>query len=735
MPFDKFLIAPLNSGLQGNVLPWLIMDDAFKTLKNAYNWRGRIKRRPGSLVMRGNVSAELRQQYSRLRINVGTTEGNGDFKMATTPGWAVMPGAQWKEGQLFSVGDTYFTAWQAAGATHTTGAATATYDTATGALEITGNGENGTTIVYFYPAEPVMHFALYENIAINDEQTIAFDTQFAYTFATATGWTRLGAATWTGTDADFFSSTNFRGVNAYDYLLFVTNNVVADQIKYWTGATWTSISPVYNNASSNVIRTCRLVASFKDRLLLLNTIEQTAAGDQTFVNRIRFSWIGDPTAGAAFYEDVGNNGGYIEAPTREAIVAYEFVKDRLIIFFEQSTYELVYTGNEVLPFRFQRVDAELGVESQNSVIFFDRSALGFGSTGIHACNGLNVERIDNLIPNEIFTIQNSESGPERVFGIRDYKSEIVYWSYPSSEDSTAFSNKFPNKLLSYNYTNNTWAEFDDSITAFGYYQINTDLTWDNLDVAWQDSEDIWYDSSLQSLFRNVVAGNQEGFVFIMSPNTYSNAQSLQISNIAIAANVITLTIYDHNLTETDYIYINNVQGDQTLTNLNNKIFAVNGVTNDNTLTIVADNIAGTYNGAGTVARVSPITLTTKEFNFYNKIGQNILVQEVQFYLDKTVNGSITFGMEPSSSEFDLINQAELTGALLGSNVLSSVPLADVPFESQQIQLWRNVFPNIEGQNVAITLKEDVPLLLDPTVTFTNFQLHAILFKVSPTYEL
>lgn len=730
MAVDRFLIAPLNSGLQDNVRPWLIMDDAFSQLTNAYNWRGLIRRRPGSRAMVSSVASKNQQQFSRLRINVGNTDADtGNF------GPAVMPGAIGKEGQLFSVGNTYFTVYQS-GATYTTGAATATYVTATRTLTITGNAENPTTAVYFYPSEPVMHFASYENAGINDEETIAFDTQFAYTFAVATGWTRLGAGIWTGTDADFFSSTNYRGINAYDYLLFVTNNVVADQIKYWNGAAWESVSPVYNNASDNVIRTSKLVASFKDRLLLLNTIEQTEAGDQSFVNRIRFSQNGSPIADDAFHEDVAGKGGFIEAPTREAIVAYEFVKDRLIIFFERSTFELVYTGNEILPFRFQKLDAELGVESQNSVIFFDKVALGFGSTGIHACNGLNVERIDALIPEQVFDIQNDESGPQRVTGIRDYDAEIVYWSYPSSIKSTDSADKFPNNILAYNYTNNTWSEFNDSITAFGYFQLNEDLTWDNLDVEWQESEDIWADPSLQALYRNVVAGNQEGFVFIMDPDRARNAQSLQISNIAVAANIITITVYDHNFNEDDYVYINNVEGDDaSYDDFNDVIFPINSIIDDDSFTILLDDITGNYEGGGTISIVSPIDILSKEYNFYNKIGQNMFIQEVQFYVDRTVEGLLGLAFYPSSSPLNIYAEGVNNGYITGSAFLQT--FGNNAQEDMQVQLWRSAYPNAEGQNISFRISEPVTQNNLPLVNsiFTDFQLHAILFKVSPTYEL
>ena len=44
---DRFFIAPYdqNSGLQTNVKPWLIPDEAFSELNNAYVFRGRVRKR------------------------------------------------------------------------------------------------------------------------------------------------------------------------------------------------------------------------------------------------------------------------------------------------------------------------------------------------------------------------------------------------------------------------------------------------------------------------------------------------------------------------------------------------------------------------------------------------------------------------------------------------------------------------------------------------------------------
>src|SRR5690606_15469211 len=141
------------------------------------------------------------------------------------------------------------------------------------------------------------------------------------------------------------------------------------------------------------------------RLLLFNTVEAAwDPGTSTYIytnytNRCRFSKNGNPLDADAWYDLPGFSGGFItNAGTKEAIISVQFIKDRLIVFFERSTWELVYTFSETDPFIWQKINTELGVESTFSGVPFDKVVLGIGNVGIHACNGSNVERVDQKIP-------------------------------------------------------------------------------------------------------------------------------------------------------------------------------------------------------------------------------------------------------------------------------------------------------------------------------------------------
>ncbi len=579
MAQDRFMIAPLNTGLVTDLRPWLIPDEAFARLKNAYIYKGRARKRFGSRSMARNKAANVAQLTSRLRLEIGT--GNGTIDMDTTAS-GDLSGAPFAVGQLFSAGDTIWTVTTIGGATDATLTTvvgqTCTLDTTASPQTVTIAGIGAGTDVFFYPALPVMGLPTYEKVEVNEEQIIAFDTRYAYEYA-GNAWQRLGTAAWTGDNADFFWGTNYRGANSFDYLLFVSNYVAADGIRYLNGSTWTTINPVVNGA--NTISTARIIIPFKDRLLLLNTIESTG----TFRNRLRYSQNGDPTVVAtSFLETTPGLGGFLDAPTKEAIVTAEFIKDRLIVYFERSTWELAYTGNQILPFRWQKINTELGAEGTFSVVPFDKAVLGVGNVGIHACNGANVERIDDKIEEEIFAIANENDGPQRVHGIRDYEVEQVYWTFPSirQEDASSVpSFPFPDRVLVYNYENGAWALNDDSITAFGYYQDDEAETWRSTNLTWAEWSSAWNEGTLQARFRNIIAGNQQGFMFIIGVEVNRNAPALQITAVNTTTNAI--TVIDHNLKANEFILLESINGVtlDTSTNTERESLGITDVTTGN----------------------------------------------------------------------------------------------------------------------------------------------------------
>lgn len=869
MPMDKFLIAPFNTGLQTNLRPFLIMDDAFESIENAYVFRGRVRKRFGSLLMGATqLNSRLRVDLSSGGAGVGITTALGaatgnvliitglatlplaigqifsigsvifTVSVLGTPGLmlnnntptnlgntdssgnaaGIVPGAVGVIGQVFMIGTQKFTVVVANGALSTTGSGSGTFNIATGAYTFTGaaastaifwNPAVGTfntttgafvfsnapalTAIYFYPSLPVVGITQYESGAVNNHPSYAFDPSFAYLF-TGGSWARSGAALWHGAadGTNFMWTCNWQGsvssANTGVPVMFATNfnftlgagkpGVSDDPIWYtadgsvWVAMLGSSVNGIFflpaggARVTSPFVQTARIIVPFKNRLVLLNTVENNnsgGAGSGTatqYKNRCRYSFNGSPLALNAWYEPnqvdaagaVAAGAGFIDAATEEQIISAEFIKDRLIVYFERSTWELAYTGNEILPFIWNKLNTELGSQSTFSTVPFDKEILTIGNTGIHSCNGSNVSRIDEKIPDEIFEFKASANGNLRTAGIRDYFAECVYWTFVS--DLSEPTQTFPNQILVYNYKNGSWALNDDCFTAFGYFEQQTDLTWaSSAPSTWLQNNQTWSSGLTQANQRVIIAGDQEGFVVKLATddNPSPNAPAMQLTNIIFNGNgTLDLVIINHNFSQAgaglsfpDYLIINSIVGDATLmATLNGQIFPVDKVVDANTVrintnlllnlydpVITPPILAGTYNGGGTIARVSNIQIRSKRYNPYDKEDFNVYLAKIDFAVQRTANGQITVDYYPSAAEgVSMLDDGVASGSIMGNNILETSPYSQTyyPLEQFQEMLWHPVYFQSSGECIQLIIYMSQRQMMISKIALSDFELEGMI---------
>lgn len=829
-------------GLKTNKKPLYIPDQAFQFLENAYAFRDRVKLREG-LKFLGRLQRVLTSQSLGLTVggpatidfpNIFTTLLITGENPEINPGTLVITVGAPDTASFTDNGDGTFTvtgSGVAAGSfvNYATGHVVLNFTVLIGGAAITAN-------LGYFPSLPTMGIPSREIAALNDEQTILFDTKYAYIWTGTEFNEFIPGTTWAGTDSDFFWSTNYRGIEPQDRLFFTTNfvNDAADPIRYTDGITWTDFSPVLSatqaqniaigtisgngttfvatlpnppiipssvtitvagitftdptgsgtltgtglnsgtinytsgaivlnfnptinfsgaitnittavnaqvtsanhhlttgaeititgvtgtidvevndknftitfvdannfllNATTTGVYTsggswtltlasqtvnasfetgtqflfqARVLIPYFGRLLALNVWEgNTIASSSNIFNRCRFSQVGSPIDSNAWRSDIFGRGGFLDAPTNEAIVSATFLNNTLIVFFERTTWQLRYVGEYGLPFIWERIASDLGSESTFSSVLFNQNLLAIGDKAIIGADSNSVQRIDLDIPDQIFAFQNANNGVKRVQGIRDYQKELVYWCYADSrsQSTPGTAITYPNSVLIFNYRNNTWSIFRDNVTEFGTIQLSSDVTWDSQTVFWDSEIVTWDDTDTQSRFPLIISGNQEGFINFYqiqgsqgTPLVNLNEQpSLSVTGVSFPSNILTLTVLNHNLSTGECIYLSNLQFiDSTTflpvpTDLNNKIYKVtvppsspNSLQlsrwdfvleeyfdNFNFLPVIANSI---YVGGGHITLLPVLNAQTKDFNPFQTKGLQSKLSYLDFLVDNAPN--------------------------------------------------------------------------------------------------
>ena len=823
MSLQSFPIVGLTKGLQTNVKPAMLPDQAWSQLENAYVWRERVKKREGLkflgrlkrtfsnvyigfnpsasftgsvLIVSGYVSGITNAanavvttanphnlttgdavafsnvlgmvQINGIPANVtvlttttfsvtinslafGVYTSGGMFfsnrlLSGTEPNSEVVPGSLVITIQAGP--DIVFTDQGNGLLTSLTPGNSGTINYSTGIITIINTAALASPILMsmsYYPSFPVMGIQLREIGVINAEQTVWFDEKYAYIW-TGTGFAEfLPGATWNSSDSDFFWAFNYRGANPQDRLFFVTNfvNTAANPMRYTDGVTWTTFAPLVD--ANNTLYQARILIAYYGRLLALNVFEGSTAGGYggaaNISNRCRFSQLGSPIAVDAWRSDQFGKGGFIDAPTNEDITGVTFIKNTLVVDFETTTWQLRYVGEYGLPFIWERVSADFGSESTFSGVLFDNHRLAVGDKGITAANAAGVDRIDLDIPDQIFQFKSANNGVKRIFGIRDYQRELVFWNYPDAQTEAApgVAITFPNKVLLYNYRNNSWAIFRDSVTAFGTFQNSSNITWDSTDVFWDDEEITWDDFDTQSLFPFITSGNQEGFVHLYGYVT-PDQKSLSVTAVNLSVTPITLTVINHNLQNGEIIYVrgllfsNSTTFVPVATSLNDTIYQVS-VVDANTISLSFWNtttlqyeqdfsftpVAATsvYIGGGSITLFPKLNIRTKDVNIFQGQSLQTKLSRLDFLMEATPSAAMTVNLFVNSSP-------AVRGNLLVGNKQMSTALTAPFYPIASDYAWFRFYATLAAQYFNINITYDDGLMN----TLATHQQDWILFAIN-----
>ena len=239
---EKIVIGPINKGLRNDRLPFVIDNDSFPTLINAYQWRGRLKRKRGTQLLN-----RLRRYFNSANPSYGSTSS---FTLTLGVGNLFSAFSLQANGNI--VPNSVTLTDSTAGNTYTDdgsgnligvpgGTGSINYDT--GSITISGGASHTINAVSFlyYPDLPVMGLRDLVSSSMAFPGTMGFDTRYSYNIVTASPYniydvsfyknpttatyvgytqkTNVTPTSWNGLTYQQFWTTNYLGA------LWATNGI------------------------------------------------------------------------------------------------------------------------------------------------------------------------------------------------------------------------------------------------------------------------------------------------------------------------------------------------------------------------------------------------------------------------------------------------------------------------------------------------------------------------------
>ena len=302
MSLQRLVVSNFATGLETDLTPFLINNDAFPTLNNAYVWRGRVLRKRGTSLL-GRLRVALTGE------SLGNTDGAGAFSgnIFTILGIDVLaPNAQIAKGSIeITIGAQVFTEPAIPDGTLTNGGAgTGTINYSSGAITIQTDPVLPATAIIiefaYFPSEPVLGLEDFDVGNVDQPLLISFDTLFSYgidqglnQFYNVNFFKSTGQEfNWEGENYEQFWTENYLGVTT---LANTANN---------TGCLWAT----NGNPGMHFITILNVVIAAPNTAGAVATITTTAAHNLTNSDFVFVNEAAGLTRGAA--TPTGTFGGF-----------------------------------------------------------------------------------------------------------------------------------------------------------------------------------------------------------------------------------------------------------------------------------------------------------------------------------------------------------------------------------------------------------------------------------------
>src|ERR1017187_2881274 len=262
---EKIIVGPINKGLNTSRTPFVIDNDSFPTLINAYQWRGRVKRKRGTAFL-GRLTRFFNSIIPSYTSTASVALVAGGTNLVTA--WNLETNAYFVPGSIVitditaSPNNVYTD--DSNGTLIGVPSGTGTINYASGAVTITGGGTHSITVSFlYYPVLPVLGIEDFTPVPTQFPLTIAFDDIYSYNISTASPYpihdvsfyknppsfgsyvqkTNSTPTTWNGEDYQQFWTTNYQGA------LWATNGIPIPFVPTNIGMQYQKASGAYSSAT------------------------------------------------------------------------------------------------------------------------------------------------------------------------------------------------------------------------------------------------------------------------------------------------------------------------------------------------------------------------------------------------------------------------------------------------------------------------------------------------------
>lgn len=632
MSYQSFLIANYATGLDRELQPWLLPNDAFVELLDGFVYRGVTNKRDGYSGFANGLKSTYTEsrmvhQIANVAPATGAIDGvNRTYTWTlTTPvarGRVTVTGSNPPQ-TLTDDGNGAFSGVDGTGTiNYTTGAVSITF-TLPPALAST------VLLTYSYhqglPVMGVMNFYPTNNV----RQLIVADTRYVNRYNPSTDrLDDLPAGTYNGTATDFWSWVNYADASSNPRLLFC-NGVVGDVIQQYDGTNIANYAPTFATGTLNA----RQMFNVRDRLVLFQTIE---AGT-LFPRRIRISGTG---ANCDVFDNSAPGAGFIDIPDNTWFFGAAFNRDDVMFFTEAATWILKYTGNDVTPFTLEKIDGSRGSGAAFSVITYLNRTMAASPRGLIISDGYQVDRMDNNLPDFAFNSILSDQFLRCFSGFLD-EDRDVYLIYPSEGTvrPPLLTQGESDRILVINFEEDNFATYRIPLSCMGNFQLSITVLWSDLTAAnaypnW-DSLDTTYGNWNAFPFSKgapiAIGGGHKGEIWRLNDTqSEDNPQKIRAMTV-IDSDTLRVTTDWNNYEVGDYIAFEAILG---MTQANHKQGAIKAINSAWTIFDVDIPTLGfsAYTSGGIASKTISMEALSKKINPFVDSDKKVRCGWIYFYV-------------------------------------------------------------------------------------------------------